>query len=865
MKKSINILLIICLLLSSIQIPAFANETSDNQIYLEEISDNTTNSNNNVVESEELIETKDSEYNDDIISENEPINNTVSNEIIIEETSSNNNDTIEETSANNDTIQSIPDVDEEIKEKNIEEILGGNTYYLTMQYSAWLDDWDWEFVITRNTHTGSQIIAESYILLKKYNGDKTNLTVPGYGYFYQKNRGIGDMGQYDWFDMPFQKYTVFSENKPFTNIDESGLTIPNTTLKTINFEKGFSILYILSFDGCTSLESINFNEINTSQMYDMTGMFQNCENLKTINGFNEFDTSNLCRTEYAFYECKSITEIDLSNFNTSNVDYMSGMFWGCENLKTIKGIDKFDTSTLMRTDYMFARCKNLTSIDLSSFNTSNVEKFNSMFSDCKSLKTISLPNFTSPKVINVQFMFDNCCNLEYIDLSNCDFSNIKIHTDENKEHWEEDHSDRNFRYFLANTYSLKTIKTPYNINDDVDIGIGKIMFDSVTGEKTSILPKGTTCSKTLTYIKDGSTEIPPDDPDPSDDPSDNPSDDDDDEKEETTPSENKSTLICGQKINAKSLFSDNINNIARYKITTESGDAKSYASISKHVLTVKKAGDITIIPQYKDGNQYYDIENKYANIHIISKPKLKFAKPLSYTGQNINIYDYFANNWTDNNIKAIKFTSSKPNIATIDDTGNITAGEKNGITNITAYFSIKNQNNAKNTLKVTAKLTIKHPAFKSETISLKTGQKVALAMKNVNATMSPTWTSSSENAFTVEPHYNKNKLTGKALIKAYNCGDYTLTATIDNKDYICKIHIAEPAIKKSELKIRVGKTKTVGLKNTKYKANQIKWYSEDENIATVDEKGKVKGISAGEVKIYTETGGVRNECLVTVY
>ena len=34
-----------------------------------------------------------------------------------------------------------------------------------------------------------------------------------------------------------------------------------------------------------------------------------------------------------FYKCNSLTNIDLSNFNTQNVTNMSGMFSKCESLK----------------------------------------------------------------------------------------------------------------------------------------------------------------------------------------------------------------------------------------------------------------------------------------------------------------------------------------------------------------------------------------------------------------------------------------------------------------------------------------------------------------------------------------------------
>ena len=57
----------------------------------------------------------------------------------------------------------------------------------------------------------------------------------------------------------------------------------------------------------------------------------------------------------------------------------------------------------------------------------------------------------------------------------------------------------------------------------------------------------------------------------------------------------------------------------------------------------------------------------------------------------------------------------------------------------------------------------------------------------------------------------------------------------------------------------------MSLKNTKLKKTDVVWKSEDEKIARVESGGSVVGISKGTVTIYTETGGVRNECSLTVY
>jgi surface protein len=37
--------------------------------------------------------------------------------------------------------------------------------------------------------------------------------------------------------------------------------------------------------------------------------------------------------ELMFYECNSLKNVDLSNFNTQNVNNMYGMFCGCNSLK----------------------------------------------------------------------------------------------------------------------------------------------------------------------------------------------------------------------------------------------------------------------------------------------------------------------------------------------------------------------------------------------------------------------------------------------------------------------------------------------------------------------------------------------------
>ena len=57
---------------------------------------------------------------------------------------------------------------------------------------------------------------------------------------------------------------------------------------------------------------------------------------------------------------------------------------------------------------MFCACRSLTSLDLSNFNTSNVIYMLNMFRECKSLASLDLSNFDTSKVTNMDAMFAWC-------------------------------------------------------------------------------------------------------------------------------------------------------------------------------------------------------------------------------------------------------------------------------------------------------------------------------------------------------------------------------------------------------------------------------------------------------------------------
>ena len=170
------------------------------------------------------------------------------------------------------------------------------------------------------------------------------------------------------------------------------------------------------FNECKSLTNINLSNFNTQNVTNMSHMFSFCESLTNIN-LSNFNTQNVTDMSWMFSGCISLTNINLSNFNTQNVANMSHMFSRCKSLININ-LSNFNTNNVIYINHMFCDCKSLQSINLSNFNTQKVTKMDSMFSFCESLTNINLTNFNTNNVTDMSWMFSGCKSLTNINLSN---------------------------------------------------------------------------------------------------------------------------------------------------------------------------------------------------------------------------------------------------------------------------------------------------------------------------------------------------------------------------------------------------------------------------------------------------------------
>jgi surface protein len=73
-----------------------------------------------------------------------------------------------------------------------------------------------------------------------------------------------------------------------------------------------------------------------------------------------------------FKDCNNLKNLDISTFNTSQVNTMQEMFCNCTSLRELN-LDSFDTSKVTHMSLMFWGDEALEHLDLTSFNTDSLE------------------------------------------------------------------------------------------------------------------------------------------------------------------------------------------------------------------------------------------------------------------------------------------------------------------------------------------------------------------------------------------------------------------------------------------------------------------------------------------------------------
>ena len=164
------------------------------------------------------------------------------------------------------------------------------------------------------------------------------------------------------------------------------------------------------FFGCSSLiELPNISKINTINVTNMKKMFFNCSSLTYID-LSSFNTQNVKDMSFMFYNCCELTEIDISNWDFRSATKVNNMFHNCSSLKTIIFEERMNSSKIIDMQFMFTNCENLEKdlTVLSNWNTKNVVYMNNMVQNCVNIKeSFDVSKWDIYNVKNFQFMLNN--------------------------------------------------------------------------------------------------------------------------------------------------------------------------------------------------------------------------------------------------------------------------------------------------------------------------------------------------------------------------------------------------------------------------------------------------------------------------
>ena len=171
------------------------------------------------------------------------------------------------------------------------------------------------------------------------------------------------------------------------------------------------------------LTSVDLSSFDSSNLENVGGMFMNCTSLETVN-LSGFNTSNLKSLYALFYACTKLkTIINIENINTSSVINLQSLFWNCGELTSLD-LSKWDVSKVTHMNSMFAYCGNLTSVNLSNWITTSLKSVGSMFLSCRKLTNVNINHFRITEGNTASFgsntfemMFKHCQELTSINLN----------------------------------------------------------------------------------------------------------------------------------------------------------------------------------------------------------------------------------------------------------------------------------------------------------------------------------------------------------------------------------------------------------------------------------------------------------------
>lgn len=94
-----------------------------------------------------------------------------------------------------------------------------------------------------------------------------------------------------------------------------------------------------------------------SDIISIDYMFYKLGNIKTISGLDSWNTRNVVDMKFLFAYCENLEVVSgIESIDIGNVRNMNSMFYGCEKMSNFNPLKSWDVKDVLDMDYMFAMC-----------------------------------------------------------------------------------------------------------------------------------------------------------------------------------------------------------------------------------------------------------------------------------------------------------------------------------------------------------------------------------------------------------------------------------------------------------------------------------------------------------------------------
>ena len=246
-----------------------------------------------------------------------------------------------------------------------------------------------------------------------------------------------------------ERSSSIDSNENLISIDDSDSDYQifawfDNNTKTIKYYSDGQKIFLNSdssktFIGLKKLQQLDLSDFDSTNVDDMSRMFAYLENIEDLD-LSAFKVKNVKNMEYMFIGMTKIQNLNLDWENESSVSSTRGMFSGLKSIRLLD-LSNLDTKNVVNMSAMFENMSSLESIRFGDkFITRNVTTMGGMFSNDVELKTLDLSRFDTSNVTNMEYMFYLNHKLNPLNLSNFNTSRVQ-----------------NMSYMFSNMWALESL------------------------------------------------------------------------------------------------------------------------------------------------------------------------------------------------------------------------------------------------------------------------------------------------------------------------------------------------------------------------------------------------------------------------